>query len=96
MLNDRSAFVNTNWFTISDAPHRIELDWWAAAMPGANNGGLALWIDNSQQEGLATVDKDTWQIDRVRLGAVAGIDSGTRGTYYFDAFETRSPDFIGP
>ena len=50
VLNDSSAFVSTNWFTISDAPHRIELDWRAAAVPGANNGGLTLWIDGNQQE----------------------------------------------
>src|SRR5687767_5925452 len=30
VLNDSSAFVNTNWFTISDASHFIELEWRAA------------------------------------------------------------------
>jgi hypothetical protein len=30
------------------------------------------------------------------LGAVAGIDAGTRGTYYFDAFESRRQNYIGP
>jgi len=35
------------------------------------------------------VDNDTRRIDRVRLGAVAGIDSGTRGSYFFDAFQAN-------
>ena len=39
---------------------------------------------------------DTWRIERARLGAVAGIDTGTRGTIYFDAFESRRQSYIGP
>ena len=93
---DGSGWTNTNWFTISDAPHFIELDWRAASGPGANNGGLALWIDNNQQANLTTADNDTRRIDRVQLGAISGIDTGTRGTYYFDAFESRRQTFIGP
>ena len=41
----------------------------------------------AQQADLSGVDNDTWRIDRARLGALTGIDTGTRGTYYFDAFE---------
>jgi hypothetical protein len=96
LLNDSSAFVYTNWFTISDAPHFIELDWRAATAAGANNGGLTLWIDGAQQADLTSVDNDTWRIDRARLGALAGMDVGTSGTYYFDAFESRRQTFIGP
>jgi hypothetical protein len=96
LLNDSSAFVVTNWFTISDAAHFIELDWRAAIAAGANNGGLTLWIDGAQQADLTGVDNDTWWIDRARLGALAGIDAGTRGTYYFDAFESRRQSYIGP
>jgi hypothetical protein len=96
LLNDGSAWVNTNWFTISDAPHFIELDWRAATAVGANNGGLTLWIDDTQQADLTGVDNDTWRIDRVRLGALTGIDTGTRGTYFFDAFESRRQTYIGP
>jgi len=81
---------------IGDGPHSIELDWRAATAVGANNGGLTLWIDGVQQADLTGVDNDTLQIDRVRLGAVTGIDTGTRGTYYFDAFESRRQTFIGP
>jgi hypothetical protein len=96
VLNDSSAFVNTNWFMISDAPHVIELEWRAATAVGANDGGLTLWIDGTQQADLTTVDNDTWRIDRARLGAVAGVDTGTRGTSYFDAFESRRQSYIGP
>jgi hypothetical protein len=35
-------------------------------------------------------------LDRVRLGALASIDAGTSGTYYFDTFESRRQTYIGP
>jgi parallel beta-helix repeat protein len=96
LVNDGSTFTDTNWFTISDAPHAIELDWRAATGAGANNGGLTLWIDGSQQADLTGIDNDTRRIDSVRLGALAGIDTGTRGAYFFDAFDSRRGSYIGP
>jgi pimeloyl-ACP methyl ester carboxylesterase len=95
LLNDGGSWVNGAWVTITDAPHPIEIDWRAATAVGANNGGLTLWIDGAQKANL-TADNDTLRIDRVQLGAVNGIDAGTRGTYYFDAFESRRQTYIGP
>ena len=95
LRNDKSSWSNTNWFTISDAPHFVELDWRAATAAGAHNGSLTFWIDGVQQANLPGVDNDTRRIDRVRLGAVSGLDSGTQGTYYFDAFESRRQTYIG-
>lgn len=94
--NDDQTWRNTRWVTISDAPHFIELFWQAALYPGANNGILTFWIDGVQEANLQNIDNDTRYIDRVRLGAVAGVDDGTRGTYYFDAFESRRQTYIGP
>ena len=96
LVDDASTWMNTNWFTVSDVSHFIELDWRAATASGANDGGLTLWIDGVQQEDLTGVDNDTRRIDRARLGAIAGLDVGTNGTYYFDAFESRRQNYIGP
>jgi hypothetical protein len=96
LRNDGSTWTNTLWSTITDTPHRIELDWRASAGVGANTGGLTLWIDSVQKGDITRLDNDTRRIDRVRLGAVAGIDTGTRGLYYFDAFESRRVPYIGP
>jgi len=96
LLDDATTWVNTNWFTISDTPHSIELDWQAATAAGANNGGLTLWIDGMQQAALTGLDNDTWRVDLARLGAVTGVDVGTSGAYYFDAFESRRQTYIGP
>jgi outer membrane protein assembly factor BamB len=94
--DDPSVGVITNWVSISDAAHFIELDWRAATAPGANNGGMTLWVDGMQQADLVNIDNDTWQLDRVQMGAVYGVDNGTRGAIYFDAFESRRVSYIGP
>jgi hypothetical protein len=96
LRNDAGSFTNSAWFTITDATHFVELDWQASTAAGANNGSLTFWIDNVQRANLTGVDNDTRRIDRIRLGAVAGIESNTRGTYYFDAFESRRVTIIGP
>ena len=96
LRNDSSGWTSSSWFTISNASHFIEMDWRAATASNANNGALTLWIDNTQRANLTGIDNDTRRIDRVQLGAVSGIDSGTRGTYYFDAFESHRQTYIGP
>ena len=94
--NDSNGWVNSAWRTITDASHAIELDWTAASFAGANNGSLAFWIDGISVGSLTGIDNDTRRIDSVQLGAVAEVDAGTRGTYYFDAFESRRASYIGP
>mgnify|MGYP000897045375 CR=1 FL=1 len=94
--NDASTFTNTNWVTISDAPHYVELDWAASAAAGANNGSLTFWIDGVQRAALTGIDNDTRRVERIRLGPVAGIDTSTRGTYYMDAFMSRRTLYTGP
>jgi hypothetical protein len=96
LVDDATTFTTTNWFTISDAPHSVELDWRAATGAGANDGGLTFWIDGTQLSDLNGVDNDTRRMDRARLGALSSIDAGTQGTYYFDAFESRRQAYIGP
>jgi Domain of unknown function (DUF4832)/Domain of unknown function (DUF4874) len=96
LLDDGTTWINTNWFAISNASHLLEVSWQAATGSGTNNGGLAFWIDGAQAANLTGLDNDRERIDRVRLGGLAGVDTGTRGTYYFDAFESRRQTYIGP
>ena len=88
LRSDSSSWTYSSWLTIVDAPHAIEIDWRASTAVGANNGSLALWLDGVQRANLTGVDNDTRRIDRACMGAVAGIDSGTRGTTFFDVFES--------
>jgi RHS repeat-associated protein len=93
--DDGVTWLNTNYATISDAPHVIEFEWWAASAAGASDGGLNLWIDGILQGTLVGIDNDAQNINQIRLGAVSGIDAGTSGTEYFDAFEARRISYIG-
>jgi len=45
---------------------------------------------------VVRVRNDGLRVDLVRLGAVAGLDSGTLGSMYFDALESRRETHIGP
>lgn len=96
LINDSGTWLNTSWVPIGDAAHAFEIDWSASTAAGANNGYLTFWIDGTQKANLTGVDNDTRRIDRVRLGPRSGLDTGTRGTYYFDAFESRRQTYIGP
>lgn len=90
LRTDGNTWITSSaWFPISNAPHQLELNWWAATANGANDGALTLLIDGGQKANLLGVDNDTRRIDRVRLGAIAGIDAGSRGSYSFDAFTAR-------
>ncbi len=95
-LGDAGTWVNTSWLNISDAAHYIEMEWRASTAGGANNGVLNLWVDGVLKGALAGIDNDTKRIEMVRLGGVTGIDTGTRGSYYFDAFVSGRQLYIGP
>jgi PKD repeat protein len=84
----------TTHHVISDAEHALELEWQAAG-DGAKDGSLTLWIDGVERQRLKNLDNHTRRMERVALGAVYGIDSNTRGTFYFDAFESRRESYIG-
>jgi hypothetical protein len=94
-IDDAGTWVYSDWTTISDAPHLIELDWQAASATGANNGTTNWWLDEAAQAGITTLDSDTRRVDRARLGGAGGIDAGTSGTVYFDAFISRRLTYIG-
>jgi chitodextrinase len=94
--NDGNGWASSAWVNISDTPHFIELDWRAASIAGANDGSLDVWVDGVQIPSVVGIDNDTRRIDTIQIGAVAEIDAGTRGTYYFDAFESRRASYIGP
>jgi hypothetical protein len=95
ILSDSTATTNGSFFTITDSSHFIEVDWSAATAIGANNGYLKLWVDGNPVQNLTGIDNDTLRTDRVRFGPTGGLDSGTNGIYFFDAFESRRQCYIG-
>ena len=84
-----TTFVNTPYFTISNAVHTLEVDW-------GNDGHLTFWIDGTQQANLTGINNSIYRIETVRLGAPTVSITGTSGSYYIDAFESRRFTYIGP
>jgi hypothetical protein len=84
-----AAFVNTPYFTLSNAVHTLEVDW-------GNDGHLTFWIDGIQQANLTGINNSTYEIETVRLGAPTMSITGTSGSFYIDGFESRRSTYIGP
>ena len=96
ILNDSNRWINSSPFALSDGPHLIEIDWIKSATNTSINGALGLWIDESAVATLKNVNNDQLSVERSRLGVISAPSAGTRGTLYFDQFETRRTTYIGP
>ena len=84
-----AVFVNTPFFPISNAVHTVEIDW-------GNDGHLTFWIDGVQQANLTGINNSIYKIETIRLGAPTMSITGTSGSFYIDAFESRRFTYIGP
>jgi hypothetical protein len=61
----------------------------------ANSRSLTLWLDDVQKQSLTFIDNDSHTLTDVRLGA-QGVETGTRGTVYFEDFESRRFSYTCP
>jgi hypothetical protein len=97
VVDDAATTWKYNTYTLlSDGPHYLELEWQAATGVGMNDGIMKFWVDGVPKGNIGGLDTDTCRVESVRLGAITGIDTTTRGSYYFDAFESRRSSYIGP
>jgi hypothetical protein len=96
LFDDTTTWRTGNWQNIINDVHLIAVNWYAATGDGDNNGSLRLWTEDGLISMITGVDNDTRRIDTVRLGAIAGIDNGTRGTIFFYRFESRRLTYVEP
>jgi hypothetical protein len=89
------SYPSTNWYTISNASHAIEIAWLAATTSGGANGSLSLWIDGALKQTRSGVANGAYRLEEVRLGAMS-VTSGISGTEYWDAFASTRTTLIGP
>jgi hypothetical protein len=94
--DDVGTWFRTSAVVLSDAPHVIEIEWQAASAASANDGKFTFWVDGTLVSSITGLDNDLRKLDTIRLGSSAGIDTGTRGVYYLDAFDSRHFSYIGP
>ena len=76
-------------YTITDAPHCIEIDWFASSGAGNNDGFMTLWIDGIEKETLASIDNDTKLIYIAKFGA-SDKETNISGTFFLDDFASNN------
>lgn len=97
-INDEGTTVATSTYTITDAPHYVEVYLKREVSNGSNDGILTLWIDGDQKESITTVGNYTrFSIfDWYYFGKVQNNASST-GTIYLDELVIRDDNTtIGP
>ena len=83
--NDACTWTDSTWQNLASGWNALEIECQAAH----NAGSLSLWIGGTLKATLSAIDNDGSKIDSIRLGA-QGVDTGTRGTIYFDDPSTGS------
>jgi hypothetical protein len=86
----------TPWIALADEPHSLEVGWSSAAGPRDRNGRIDFLVDGQLAARESNLRNHGRQVDSIRLGAVAGADGRTRGTYFFDSFASTTGFPIGP
>ncbi len=92
---DDDSQADTGFFDISDGPHFVEIDWKRSRSAVANDGTFQLSIDGTPVSTLTGLDNNRSAVDFVRLGALS-IKATANGTLYWDEFESRRINSIGP
>ena len=95
ILNGSGRIVTTNWYTISNSAHAIELAWKSATSTNSNSGSLSLWLDGTIKETRTGIANGGHRLEEVRLGAQT-IPVGATGMEYYDAFFSTRTSYIGP
>jgi hypothetical protein len=92
---DDNTQADTPFIPITDGPHVIEFDLKRASGPGVDDGYLDMYIDGDIVAGLLPVPNSLSEVDFVRMGALS-VKQGASGTMYWDEFESRRQNGIGP
>ena len=90
ILDNGTTWHYTGWYALTDGWNAVELSYQALV----DDGAITLWLNGVSQQSLSRVDNDTRTLTAGRLGA-QGIAAATRGTLYFDEFESRRFSYIG-
>lgn len=87
--------ANASWFAVNNnASNTIEVVWQAVGSGGPNPGSLALYVNGTLQQTLATTS--TGQVSAFRMGSLN--NGGSNILEYFDAFSSKrsTTPLIGP
>jgi hypothetical protein len=82
--------TTTNWHTITNTHHAIEIAWQAGT-----SASFMLYIDGALKQTLTGLNTNTLRVDTVRLGPQSAL-GGVTGAEYFDNFTSTRTTYIGP
>ncbi len=94
-LASNGKTLSTGWYSITNAPHAIELAWQAASTTKGSDGSVSLWLDGTLKETRGSIANGSFRLEDVLFGAQT-VPSGTLGTEYFDAYTSTRTSYIGP
>jgi hypothetical protein len=86
----RGGTTYTNWQTISNASHAIEIAW-----QSGTGAAFDLHIDGALKQSLGKLNTSAYLLDSVRLGPSEGLSLGMSGAEYYDAFVSTRNTYIG-
>jgi hypothetical protein len=92
---DDDTQADSDFVPITDGPHAIELWLQAATTPGGSNGFMVLYVDGQPEDVMIGLSNHLAAVDFARMGALS-VKPGASGTLYWDEFESRRDDYIGP
>jgi hypothetical protein len=88
--DDAGSWDYSSWSTLTNSWNGVEMD----SVPGYLTGYLNLSLNGTSVATLNTLTDANLRIDSVRMGAI-GVATGTRGTVYFDDYDSRRFSTIG-
>jgi RHS repeat-associated protein len=95
LVDDSQEGYATDWSTITDEPHAIEIEWASAWDAETPNGFINWWLDGEEADSATAIDNDTLRIDNVRLGVLSLSSAYISGTLYIDDFVSHQNETIG-
>ncbi len=66
----------------------VEIEWQAASSPAGSDGSAALWINGELEANEPSIANGQLDVRAIQVGLVGGNVGATRGSFYFDEFES--------
>ena len=74
--------------TLKPGIHEVQVEWWSASDPNAQDGGARFWVDGVLRGTAQDVSNWNRLVEAVRWGSVESDEVAVRGSYSLDSFES--------
>ena len=84
--DDAGSAYRTDWYPLLNRWTEIVIGWQRSEAPGADGGGIALWLNGTRVFAALGIDNDTLAIDGIQMGILGGLRAGSTGVLLMDDF----------